>query len=402
MSRRSGQRGTVYKIGDNYVGRYRVDVPGTIKRKRRTVILGSTSEVTRPQAERKLAQFIERQGINSAIHLERSRTPVTTFGQAATAWRDCHLTANKKPSSRRSMGCELRKHILPALENTPLEAVNSYPTIRGLIQKWQKTLRTKSIKNLFGIVRAVYNFHLDEMAQSGMSTLPPWLIKWKRIKPITDIEEEARCFEEEQMVAIVNSANNQRDRALYALAGGSGLRAAELFALRCEDVNLSVADGTGVITVRRTVFEGHESTTKSNKVRHVPIDATVVAELKRHMGIQRFGYVFQTRNGTALRQSNVLSDLHAVLHSLGIPRAGFHAFRHGRCSYLVRSDVPRAVIREWMGHSSDAMIDCYSHQLGKYGNREMRRLTPLLDSSWTQTSRNDDNGGSAGLHNVVN
>ena len=139
--------------------------------------IGNIHEMTRPQAERWLAQFIERQGINSAAHLERSRTPIVSFGHAATAWKERHLTVNKKPSSQRSMSCELRNHVLLLLQNTPLEDVN-YPTIRELIAAWQKKgLSTKSTKNLFGIVRAIYNFYLDEQAQRGTTILQPWLIK---------------------------------------------------------------------------------------------------------------------------------------------------------------------------------------------------------------------------------
>lgn len=399
MNRRPGQRGAVYVVGEKYVGRYRVDVPGQTKRKRLPVEIGSIHKMTRPQAERWLAQFIERQGINSAAHLEHSRTPVVSFGQATAAWKERHLNANKKPSSQRSMSCELRNHILPLLKDTPIQELN-YPTIRGLISAWQKKgLSTKSTKNLFGIVRAVYNFYLDEQAQSGMTTLQPWLIKWKKVKPITDIEEEPSCFEEEQMVAIVYKAKNQMHRALYALAAGTGARAAELFALRCEDLNLQLGDGTGVVTIRRTVFEGQEFTTKSNKVRHVPIDPSVVEELKAHLNGRRHGYVFQTRNGTALRESNVLPDLHDVLDELGISHAGFHGFRHGRCSFLVRSDVSRTIIREWLGHGSDAMIDRYSHRLGKYGKAEMAKLKPTLDSSWTQIQKKESG---ASLQVVVN
>jgi integrase len=182
-------------------------------------------------------------------------------------------------------------------------------------------------------------------------------------------------------------------RALYALAAGTGARAAELFALRCEDVNLHLEDGTGVVTIRRTVFEGREFTTKSNKVRRVPIDASVVEELKKYLNGRRHGYVFQTRNGTALRESNILPDLHNVLDDLGIPHAGFHAFRHGRCSFLVRSDVSRAIIREWLSHGSDAMVDRYSHKLGKHGKAEMAKLKPTLDPSWTQI-KNKESGTS--------
>jgi hypothetical protein len=65
------------------------------------------------------------------------------------------------------------------LKDTPLEEL-TYPVLQGLIQKWQQeNLSCKSIKNLFGIVRAIYNFQLDEMARSGKPTVSPWLVKWK-------------------------------------------------------------------------------------------------------------------------------------------------------------------------------------------------------------------------------
>ena len=47
-------------------------------------------------------------------------------------------------------------------------------------------LSRKSIKNLFGIVRAIYNFQFDEMAQCGKPIVSPWLVKWKKVAPTQD------------------------------------------------------------------------------------------------------------------------------------------------------------------------------------------------------------------------
>jgi integrase len=111
---------------------------------------------------------------------------------------------------------------------------------RGLIQTWQREgLSRKSIKNLFGIVRAIYNFQFDEMAQSGKPIVSPWLVKWKKIAPPKSVQRELPYFTVSQMAAIVNAAKTQLNRALFALAAGTGARAGELFALRVEtDVNL--------------------------------------------------------------------------------------------------------------------------------------------------------------------
>ncbi len=404
MSRRSGQRGSVCVVGSKYIGRYRVDVPGQIKRARRTVIIANTNQITKPQAERWLAKFVEEQGINDAGHLVRSQSPVVTFDLAARGWREHHLIVNKKRSSQRSMSCELNKHILPHLKSTPLEEI-TYPLVRDLIQIWiRERLSRKSIKNLFGIVRAIYNFQLDETAQSAKPALSPWLVKWKKVAPPKTVQRQQPHFTVAQMAAIVNTANNQMHRALFALAAGTGARAGELFALRVEtDVDLNEQ----TLTIRRSVFEGEENTSKSDtgdedRTRTVPIDASVVEELKKHLKARKFGYLFQTRNGTPLRLSNVLEDkLYPILRKLNLmqPGVGMHAFRRGRISHLVYSGVSRQVIRDWCGHSSDKMIDHYTKTLRQHHAPEMAKVKPLLDSSWTQI-QNEESG--VGLQTVVN
>ncbi|MGB7497353.1 MAG: site-specific integrase [Candidatus Acidiferrum sp.] len=388
MSRRSGQSGSVYVKGSQYIGRYRADVPGQNKRVRRTVIIGNIDQFTRPKAERWLSKFIEEEGINDASHLARSQSPVVTFGVAARGWRDHHLIVNKKRSSQRSMSCELNKHILPHLKDTPLEEI-TYPLVRSLIQTWQREdLSRKSIKNLFGIVRAIYNFQFDEMAQCGKPIVSPWLVKWKKVAPPKTVQRELPYFTVAQMAAVVNAAKTQSNRALFALAAGTGARAGELFALRVEaDVNLNEQ----TITIRRSVFEGEENTSKSDtgdkdRTRTVPIDPSVATELKKHLKGRRSGYLFETRNGTPLRLSNVLEDkLQPILKKLRLvqPGMGMHAFRRGRISHLVYSGVSRQVIRDWCGHSSDKMIDHYTKMLRQHHAPEMAKVKPLLGRSWT-------------------
>jgi integrase len=100
----------------------------------------------------------------------------------------------------------------------------------------------------------------------------------------------------------------------------------------------------------------------------------------------RNGYLFETRNGTPLRLSNVLEDkLQPVLRKLKLvqPGMGMHAFRRGRISHLVYSGVSRQVIRDWCGHSSDKMVDHYAKMLRQHHAPEMAKVKPLLDPSWT-------------------
>jgi integrase len=290
------------------------------------------------------------------------------------------------------MSCQLNKHILPHLKDTPLEEL-TYPVLRALIQMWQREdLSRKSIKNLFGVVRAIYNFQLDEMAQSGKPSLSPWLVKWKKVAPLKSVLQELPHFTVAQMAAIVNRAKTQMYRSLFALAAGTGARAGELFALRVE-CNMDLDEQT--ITIRRSVFEGEENTSKSDtgdqdRTRTVPIDASIVLELKNHQKGTRSGYLFQTRNGTPLRLSNVREDkLHPILKEMKLiqPDVGMHAFRRGRVSQLVYSGVSRQVIRDWCGHSSDRMVDHYTKLLRQHHAPEMAKLKPLLDPKLDPNSK---------------
>jgi len=166
-----------------------------------------------------------------------------------------------------------------------------------------------------------------------------------------------------------------------------------LFALRVEtDVDLDQQ----IITVRRSVFEGQENTAKSDtgdedRTRMVPMDSSVVEELRKHLNGRNRGYLFQTGNGTPLRLTNVLRDkLYPILRKLNLMQlgVGMHAFRRGRISHLVYSGVSRQVIRDWCGHSSDRMIDHYTKTLRQHHAPEMAKLKPLLDPSWTQAPSN--------------
>lgn len=134
----------------------------------------------------------------------------------------------------------------------------------------------------------------------------------------------------------------------------------------------------------------------------MPIDASVVEEVRKHLKDRKFGYLFQTRNGTPLRLSNVLEDkLNPILRKLNLmqPGVGMHAFRRGRISHLVYSGVSRQVIRDWCGHSSDKMIDHYTKTLRHHHAPEMAKVKPLLDSSWTQPQSEE---GGISLQTIVN
>jgi integrase len=111
----------------------------------------------------------------------------------------------------------------------------------------------------------------------------------------------------------------------------------------------------------------------------VPIDNELAAMLKAHVGDRKFGYVFQSRNGSPVRLNNILRRvLHPILRKLNIPMAGMHAFRHYRCSFLVENNVPVGVIKQWLGHGSEKMIQRYTHHRPEFHSAILAQLPSVL------------------------
>jgi integrase len=101
--------------------------------------------------------------------------------------------------------------------------------------------------------------------------------------------------------------------------------------------------------------------------------------LKDYLHGRSEGLVFQAKNGSPLRNNNVLRRrLHPLLAKLGIKQGGMHGFRHGRVSFLVENNTPVEVIKVWIGHGSEAMIRRYTHLRPAYRSRILASIPALV------------------------
>lgn len=83
--------------------------------------------------------------------------------------------------------------------------------------------------------------------------------------------------------------------------------------------------------------------------------------LAEFIGERKTGLVFCTETGKTISPSNILSDsLHPILKKLGYAKAGAHAFRRFRATWLRRQRTPEDLIRFWLGHANKSIADNYS------------------------------------------
>jgi integrase len=139
-----------------------------------------------------------------------------------------------------------------------------------------------------------------------------------------------------------------------------------------------------VIYVRRGVVEGlgiEQSTKTENGERIIDIDPELADVLRQHLAGRTSGRVFQSRNGAPIHAGNLRNRmLYPLLDKLGIPRGGFHAFRHARVTILRKHGAPAELQTQWIGHSNLRMTDRYSHtdEQVEYRQRNAGKLVSVL------------------------
>ena len=132
------------------------------------------------------------------------------------------------------------------------------------------------------------------------------------------------------------------------------------------------------IRVRRSVYDGEVQTPKTkNAFRVIDVQPWLIQLIRQHIGSRKSGLVMMNNRNQAFRNTTVLRRrLHPLLAKLGIQQAGMHAFRHGRVSYLVEQGVSRDIIKAWIGHGSDAMIENYLHLRTSYRAAALANVSP--------------------------
>ena len=185
--------------------------------------------------------------------------------------------------------------------------------------------------------------------QQRLPTLPG---RQKRLPQILSEGEVERLFQ----ACAGTSPLDLRDRALFGIAYGCGLRAGELCGLRLGDLDFSAR-------VLRAFGKGE-------KERAIPFLGEVLERVAAYLREGRPKLVkeetdvlFLTRNSNPLNREDVWRTLGKRGRKAGIPRSRLHphVLRHSFASHLLRRGMDQRSLQELLGHSSIATTEKYLH-----------------------------------------
>lgn len=176
-----------------------------------------------------------------------------------------------------------------------------------------------------------------------------------------------------QVAAILAHARNAKDRAMFMLLYGAGLRVSETLALVAGDIDS-----------RRMVI--HVRDTKNRHDRIVPLPSSALEALRtywresRPQGTLLFGSPYQPDKGRALSRVAVHKALRRAVERAGLKlRVYPHLLRHAFATHLLEIGTDLRTVQILLGHRSLQSTARYTH-LSEARRATLRSPLDLLDT----------------------
>jgi integrase len=380
MSRRRGQKGSISINGNWWTVRFWKDVPGQAERvymREKICPISGPELLTASERKRKAKEIIAASGADEPETLQQSIVSVSspTFGQQS---QHCFSIMEKRdlaPSTLYNWQNCLDTWILPAnmrgtrFGDLALASIKKTAAQELIDQMVAGGLSPKSIQNYFQVVKMVFSSCTDE---DGEELYPRNWKKMKLVIPKVNKKKQRRpCFTREVMNYLANSPTiKPRMRMLFIVCGATGLRIGEALGIRVEKI---FDDGSRII-IDEKAWRGemHDYLKTENGEREIDLPERVAKLLVEFIGGRKSGLLFCTRNGKQLSQSNILRrHLHPALEDVGFEKAGNHAFRRYRNTFLRNhTHCPESIINFWLGWGEDAMSELYDKVKADVGFRK--------------------------------
>ncbi len=307
----------------------------------------------------KVYESLLRQKLARGEPIVEEAPKIPTFSEFSRKWFDIYAKNNNKPSEIANKEGALRVHLIPFFGKKAIDKISNLDIENYKAKEISTGLSNKTINNFLIIL----NKCLGTAEEWGVLNRKP------KVRPLRVQPQKFDFLTEEEAAALLqNSEGWLKEMILIGLK--TGMRFGEIIALDWEDLDFSTRN----INVRHGIARGIKGSTKSNKIRTIPM-AGEIAELmmKRY---KSKGLVFPPNHDNYLTHNLCHKELKRACKRAGLRAIGWHTLRHSFASHLVQHGVSMKAVQELLGHSNVMTTMRYSHLTASSLIEAIRTLEP--------------------------
>ncbi|HEY4057076.1 MAG TPA: site-specific integrase [Kofleriaceae bacterium] len=312
----------------------RVEKKTGLERNRKRTVTGTKADARAARDE-----------LRDELASTQTSRPRTRLREYAASWLE-RRAADLKPSVIRKYGYGIQAFDAQ-LGDLYLDSISS-ADVTAYVQERAKTKSGNTVLNELRLLRTISR----DTVNDGYAA-KHWADRVKPPKVKGYTREWLNLLNREQL-AKITLAIPQQWRGLVMFIVTTGLRWGEASALHWEDVDLKA----GEAVIHRGNDRGQLVAVKTKGSNRV---VPVLPEVASMWGLKRSrGLVFPTKAGKLHRGTPLRKVLEVARLKAGVPRVTTHGLRR-TFNNLARQSTSREVLKSITGHTTDAMVEHYSH-----------------------------------------
>ncbi|WP_432587757.1 site-specific integrase [Streptomyces sp. HD1123-B1] len=273
-------------------------------------------------------------------------------------WLDNVIKPNRKRTTYSKYAMHIRLYLVPMLGAKRLESLGPRH-VRTFLAELARKTTAATAKEAHRVLRTALTAACrEELVTRNVASLVEAPKVNSRETTPWSLDETLRFLEE---------ARRDPLYAAFVLAIAMGLRRGEVLGLRWSDVDLDKRVIRVGNQVQRIGGELYQDTTKTGKIRPVPLPLICLAALRWHRlrltgAPAPHALVFTTRTGRPIEPRNLNRSFSRLTAAAGLRRIRLHDARHGCATLLTAAGVAPRVLMEILGHSQISItMDVYTH-----------------------------------------
>lgn len=219
-------------------------------------------------------------------------------------------------------------------------------------------------------------------------------------------KSEIQIFTLDEQLKFIDAIQGNKQRLVFLLGLGTGLRVGELLGLKWTDIDLIEMELTVKRSLKRVSIIDLQSGAKVEgpkteiiqqlpkteySARTVPIPSNIIKELKKHKLMQNKerleakglyvnnDFVFPNEIGEPTDERSLTRSYERILKRAGIKHKKFHCLRHTFATRLFEREVPLKTVSILLGHSDIKITaDIYTHVMPSEKIKAVDKLNDIF------------------------